>query len=151
MRLRSYSVNNDAAGKAAAQRLQAEHDRLHQLLSTFVARVREGDESALTPLLDQIESFCTIHFQHEEAVIRAKTAAGADRHRSSHRLLLRQLEQLRRAITSQRPVLISAASHWYTAMINHIDDVDRPGLARLLMDVPAHELTLHGWHVDGAQ
>ena len=150
MRLRTYSVNADAAGKAASQRLEAEHDHLHDLLTSFIARIRERDESGITAMVDQIESFCKLHFDHEESVIRAQSEAAADHHRAAHGVLLRQLSEVRSALSSG-PAVISAASRWYTAMTNHIDDVDRPGLARLLMDAPEHDLPRHGWHIGVAE
>jgi len=145
MRLRKYLVNDDAAGRVTAQSLEAEHDHLHEMVRQFVFSVRSTNFDAASAQLNGIEHFCHTHFQHEEYALRQQP--GAERHARDHRQLLSHLLEIKTALVSEPHSTIRKTAVFYTSMITHIDNADRPGLARLLTSVGRPDVMASGWNL----
>ncbi|MFD2234046.1 bacteriohemerythrin [Phaeospirillum tilakii] len=111
-------------------RMDRQHRRMVELVNQVIAALEQGDDGAADHALAALTAHARHHFAAEEALIAAcgVPAAECDAHRAEHRLLLGEVEALRRLDGDwpDRENAIALLSKWAMRHIIEHDLAYRP-------------------------
>jgi hemerythrin-like metal-binding protein len=111
---------------AITEALNKEHKTLLEGLIALNNAVTAGaNQELLTSLLDNIELFCSAHFQSEERFFRDRAYVKSDAHEIAHQQLIQRLRTVRKAINAGQLTELDIP-HLIDIFNNHIVAFDKP-------------------------